>query len=67
MKFDCGETWKEKKARVGKWHKWFAWRPVRLSAHDCRWLEHVGRRGIYKNGHFESWWEWEYRQLESEG
>ena len=51
MKFDCGETRKEKQVRLGQerirkeqWHKWFAWYPVRVGSHDCRWFEWVERK-----------------------
>lgn len=43
MRFDCGETWREKRARLGKWHRWFAWYPVKVGPHDCRWFEFVER------------------------
>lgn len=43
MKFNCGETLAEKK-RLGQRHRWFAWYPVRVGSHDCRWLETVERR-----------------------
>lgn len=44
MKFDCGEERQEKLDRLGAWHDWFAWRPVKVAPHDCRWLETVERR-----------------------
>lgn len=44
MRFDCGETWQEREARINEWHRWFAWRPVRVGPHDCRWLEVVERK-----------------------
>ncbi len=45
MKFDCGMTYGEKVAAKHKWHKWFAWYPVRLgTSHDCRWLETIERK-----------------------
>ena len=56
MKFDCGETYREKETRKFnefinnpknqakmKWHDWFAWRPIRIDGHDCRWLEVIQR------------------------
>ena len=48
MKFDCGPTkstrqW-QKKLKMEDWHDHFAWWPVRLGAHDCRWLETVQRK-----------------------
>ena len=47
MKIDCGETRKEKRDRLKKCHKWFAWYPVRVGSHDCRWLEYVDRQCCY--------------------
>lgn len=44
MKFDCGETLAEKYERQSQWHPWFAWFPVKVGSHDCRWLETVQRR-----------------------
>lgn len=57
MKWDCGETLGEKIAREKEWHLWFAWYPVRVGPHDCRWLEYVERRSV-------GWWDgiyWEVR------
>lgn len=48
MTFNCGPTREEKKAAKEKWHKWFAWYPVRIENHDCRWLETIERKGEYK-------------------
>ena len=39
MKIDCGPTYAERAKIKQKWHRWFAWRPVRVASHDCRWLE----------------------------
>lgn len=61
MKFDCGETWIEKKIRLEQWHRWFAWRPVAVAPHDCRWLEYVERKGERYIGCSGSCWDWEYR------
>lgn len=47
------------------WHVWFAWHPVRIKDHDCRWLEKVERRGnleyYYDGGEY---WKFEYRAIE---
>jgi hypothetical protein len=48
MKIDCGETYREKIERLEKWHDWFAWRPVRVGSHDCRWLEVIQRKIYWK-------------------
>ena len=47
MKFRCGESSWARTIRRGEWHRWFAWRPVRVKEHNCRWLEMVWRRGIF--------------------
>lgn len=67
MKFDCGPDWKEYKEKREAWHKWFAWRPIRLASHDCRWLEIVYRKGEY----YYNWdggrgWDWEYKSASGE-
>lgn len=64
MKFDLGETRAEMLARKEKWHKWFAWRPVRVGPHDYRWLEFVCRQGHYQvvRCHLsKGFWTWQYR------
>lgn len=63
MKLDCGPTRRERIDRLSEWHLWFAWRPVRIGSHDCRWLETVQRRGAYWEGWGEAFWDWEYRSL----
>jgi len=40
MRFNCGLSDEEKVV----WHRWFAWKPVKVGPHDCRWLEYVERR-----------------------
>lgn len=62
MKFDCGETFQEEEDRRGQWRKWFAWYPIKLCIHDCRWLEIVERRQLYARG-YDGWWYWEYRAI----
>lgn len=45
------ESGKEKVARFGRWHPWFAWYPVRV--HDGRavaWLEWVERKVEFCEG-----------------
>ena len=64
MKFNCGETPAEKFERLENWHRWFAWHPVRVGSHDCRWLEYVERKGTlhyYYDEYGGHWWTWEYR------
>lgn len=65
MRFNCGRTQYEKDQDRKKWHRWFAWRPVRVVEGDCRWLEVVERRGSkYYSGYTYSW-EYEYRSIEA--
>ena len=59
MRFDCGETHEEKKARLREWHRWFAWYPIEITEHDCRWLEWVMRKGEYSWS--DCWWVWFYK------
>ncbi|QWY83228.1 hypothetical protein [Rhizobium phage RHph_X2_25] len=54
LKLESVEEWR---ARCGKWHRWFAWYPVRVGDSDVRWLEYVERKGW--NNHFIGW-QWEY-------
>ena len=61
MKFDCGPTRKEREKVKERWHKWFAWCPVRLGERECVWLETVERKGIIQYTTSASWWSWEYR------
>ena len=61
MKFDCGETASEYFARLEKWHRWFAWYPVRIGYRDCRWLEYVERKITYGFDGWDSFSEREYR------
>ena len=63
MKFNCGETITERHERLEKWHRWFAWRPVRLGSRDCRWLEYIERKGNYVHCWQDAWWIWEYRAI----
>ena len=62
MKFDCGETFQEKKDRLSGWHDYFAWLPVRVGSHDCRWLETIRRKGVYYSGvGVGGFWIWSYK------
>ena len=61
MKFDCGKTFQERRNRLRQWHKWFAWYPVKVEDHDCRWFEFVERR---EWGYFQGMSEFEYREIQ---
>ena len=67
MKFNCGltsaEKWEQTKEKRKVWHKWFAWRPVRVGSGDCRWLEYVERKGSFECSWGDCWWSWEYRSI----
>ena len=47
MRVNCGPSTKEKRQAKEDWHRWFAWRPVLVGEHDCRWLEFVMRKGTF--------------------
>jgi hypothetical protein len=61
MQFDCGRTWTEKRANLAKWHRKFAWLPIRVAPHDCRWLEYVERRMTWHSVISGCFWDKEYR------
>lgn len=48
------------------WHKWFAWKPVRLSYdhHEIRWLGFIYRKGIQRWNDGERYFEWQYVENE---
>jgi len=62
MKFDCGLllNYDEWIADREKWHRWFAWYPVRVGLRECRWFEMVARKGTRHEGASYVWWTWEY-------
>ena len=68
MKFDCGLSLEQRilrnEERLEKWHRWFAWHPVRVGLRDCRWLEHVERKGRRLRTPHGSRWDWSYRPEE---
>jgi len=67
MKIDFGETQLEKIERLSKPHKWFAWYPVGISAHDHRWLEYVERTGrqsvLFDFISSQGCWFWTYKSI----
>ena len=64
MRLNCGPTWEERIAAKEKWHRWFAWYPVRVGSGDCRWLETVERIGKFHIWPGDCHWTWEYRAAE---
>jgi hypothetical protein len=61
------KNWKAKHDRLGQWHRWFAWRPVRVGE-QIAWLEAVERRGAW--GPMQGFpphipWRWEYRVMQA--
>jgi hypothetical protein len=70
MKWIDGETWKHKKTRLGEWHHWIAWYPVKIGVknghHVKIWLETIERRGKYYSYFDGTFWDWEYRERESQ-
>lgn len=65
MRFDCGETIEERSKRLEEWHLWFAWYPVRVGPHDCRWLEYVERRMTFFSWGVCGEWLQEYRAVDA--
>jgi hypothetical protein len=63
MKYDCGHPWKVHERALKRWHKWFAWRPVKVGRRDCRWLETVERKGTEEQAGYDMVWKWEYRPI----
>ena len=61
MKFDCGPTPLEKHNAKEQWHDWFAWHPVRLGSHDCRWMETVQRKGKFQFDSQGGGYNWKYK------
>ena len=52
--------------KLTSWHKWFAWKPVRLTydKHEVRWLGFILRKGRCR-GHDEGvYWDWKYAENE---
>ena len=67
MKFDCGPTWRERRAALEVWHRHFTWWPRRVASHDCRWLEWIERKGTYDYFPPARWILWEYRAIGHSG
>lgn len=72
MQWINGETWKSEKLRKSNWHKWFAWFPVVVSEVQMPdgkirsvkvWLDTVERKGEYCSGWGDSFWIWDYRNI----
>ena len=65
MKLHCGPSLEQRAIkrdrRRQQWHPWFAWRPVRVDARTCIWLETIERKGIREYGYGGSVWDWTYR------
>ena len=59
MKFACGKTTDEKREAAIRrdfvWHLKFAWLPIKLGKHDCRWLEYVERCKVKLNLRGDEW------------
>lgn len=48
-----------------RWHKWFAWFPVRIDSHDYVWFQMVERKGTWVNAHtygfHKGYYEYDFR------
>jgi hypothetical protein len=64
MRINCGPSWEAKHAAKHEWHRWFAWRPVRIAEGDCRWLETIERKGKFWYCWRHGLWDWEYRETQ---
>lgn len=68
MIFNCGPTYEQKIKTKQRWHRWFAWHPIRVDEHNCAWLQNVmriGTRGrrysVHSYGPYEGWVNWSYK------
>jgi|GEM_PF-6679126 len=52
----------ERRALKEKWHRWFAWHPVRLNSTTLVWLVPVFRKGKYDCSWGDCHWDWKYRE-----
>lgn len=68
MKFNIpkGETPTDKKNRLGQWHLWFAWHPVRVEQGYVVWLETVERIVLWRSYYSGTDIEHFYRAIEDE-
>jgi len=64
MKFATGPTWSERHSEKLKWHRWFAWHPVRVGSREKRWLEYVERKGTVWEATSIWGYTWEYRSIQ---
>lgn len=64
MKFNCGPTREARDAMLRRWHRYFAFFPVRVGERECVWLEWVERMGTQHMCGWEYVWTWEYRRIE---
>jgi len=46
-----------------RWHRWYAWYPVRVTKRHWAWLQRVERRGDRQHSWDDSWYVWSYRLL----
>jgi hypothetical protein len=73
MRLHCGRRKRCKRAAEKKWHKHFAWWPIKVAFEDCRWLETIERRKVWHESEIYFYgypcgkgmqYEWEYRTIE---
>lgn len=68
MKWDCDSRRERREAKAiaklndcQKWHRWFAWYPVKIGHRDCRWLEFVNRKFTFHKGYMSNdYWTVQY-------
>jgi len=58
---------RQKRDALVVWHRFFAWTPIRVGSHDCRWLEWIERKGTWYEpnwtNRYEGFMGWSYRPL----
>ncbi len=67
MIFKVGPSFSDRWDRIfdakRKWHRWFAWHPVRVTHEKAVWWMFVERKGIPYNDMNGQHWLYEYRQI----
>lgn len=67
MKLYTAETIGQRKERLNKWHRWFAWHPASINRDDGKfdvvWFQTLERRGKAWHSIYDGI-DWEYRYPE---
>ena len=54
------ETSEERKQRLSKWRRWFAWYPVKVYNHQTKRHQKVWFESIWRRGYGNYYWFWDY-------